>query len=156
MTNEEIRQQEDSVRLKRINRSPIYTDKPFTGKEIIYDNLESGVIKIYEQTHNVIFDKPMFTLYGNVSNGIIVAEATINPNWQNRGIFIHKISWSDGYESFVKPVIDQILDFSNYNYFYACTGISKREYEKCLPYAGKTLTFFKRKGNIYEYCTDEY
>lgn len=97
---------------------------------IVYDNLEVGTLRIYEQMDGPINVLQLFTRYNSIKNAVLIAEITINSNWKNEGVFIHRIFCEHGYENLANPMIEHVLHFSDFYDFYNAIGISDIEYEK--------------------------
>lgn len=118
---------------------------------IILDDLEAGTLRIYEYLGGPLNIQQLFSKFGGNKNITLVAEGVINSLWRNDGIFIHKISYGNGYEFLAEPVLSQILHFAGF-YNYRTVGISDREYENLSPDAGEILSDFKKSNRVYEYC----
>lgn len=140
----------DPMQSMRIAKHPIQIKENL----IVFDNLESGTLRIYEQMDGPVNVQQLFTRYQSIRNAVLVAEIIINSNWKNDGVFIHKVFCEDGYKTLIEPMIFQVLHFSNFYSCYESVGISDREYEKCLPNAKKALADFQKINNVYEYWLD--
>lgn len=138
----------DSMQLKRIETYPFQT----TGNLIIFDNLEGGTFRVYEQINGPVYIQQLFARFGTVENAALIAEAVINSMQKNEELFIHKISCEYGYESLIQPVIKQILCFADF-YGYESVVITDSEYDKCLPHAEEALSDFQKTNRVYEYWT---
>lgn len=153
MVSKTNRLKADDMWCRRFDRSPIRTGQLITGNKIIYDNLENGIFKIYEQTKHPFNDAPALTIQDTYPDGILVAESYTNPDWRSRwqggGAFIHKISWKNGYGNLAGPMIQQILHYASFHNMFWIVGIPETEYEKCLPYAKEELARFVKKDKVY-------
>lgn len=137
----------DPMQSMRISECPINIKENL----IVFDNLEAGTLRIYEQMDGPVNVQQLFTRYNSVKNAVLIAEIVINSNWRNEGVFIHKISCEHGYENLVNPMIEHILNFADFYDCYNTIGISDREYEKWFPIAKETLSKFQKINRTYEY-----
>lgn len=137
----------DPMQSMRISEYPINIKENL----IVFDNLETGSLRIYEQMDGPVIVQQLFTRYNSIRNAVLIAEVIINSNWKSEGVFIHKISCEHGYENLINPMIEHILHFADFYDFYNAIGISDREYEKWVPYAKETLSNFQKINRTYEY-----
>lgn len=82
MVSKTNRQKAEDMWPRRFDNSPIPTERLITCNKIIYDNLENGVFKIYEQTKHPFNGVPMLTIRDPYPDGEIIAETHIHPDWQ--------------------------------------------------------------------------
>lgn len=138
-----------NLQSKRIAEHPIQINNDGL---IVFDDLETGRLRIYEYISGPIIIQQLIPRYNNCKNAVLLAEANINDKlWKENGVFIHKITYEDGYEFLAEPVLFQILHFAGF-YNYRTVGISDREYENLSPDAGEILSDFKKSNRVYEYC----
>ena len=137
----------DPMQSMRIAKHPIQIKENL----IVFDNLEAGTLRIYEQMDGPVSVQQLFTRYKSIRNAVLVAEIIINSNWKSNGVFIHKVFYEDGYKSLVEPMVYQVLHFSDFYSCYESVAISDREYEKCLPNAKEALADFQQEESIYIY-----
>lgn len=124
---------------------------------IVYDNLENGTLRIYEQIGGPVSVQQLVTRYMTIKNAVLLAEIVINSNWKDEGVFIWKISCEYGHENLVQPMINQVLHFANYYYSqYNSVAITDREYEKWIPHAKDALKDFQKINRVYECYLDRH
>ncbi len=137
----------DPMQSMRISEYPIKIEENL----IVYDNLEAGTLRIYEQMDGPVNVQQLFTRYNSVKNALLIAELVINSNWKSEGVFIHRIFCENGYEYLVNPMVEHILHFADFYDCYNTIGISDNEYEKWFPIAKETLSKFQKNNRTYEY-----
>lgn len=137
----------DSMQLLRITEHPIHIKENL----IVFDNLEAGTLRIYEQLDGPVNVQQLFTRYHSVKNAVLVSEVVINSLWKDEGVFMHKIFCEQGREYLLNPMIDQVLHFANFYDCFNSVGISDNEYMKWLDYAKETLSSFQKINRIYEH-----
>ena len=130
---------------KRFKEHPIETEEVL----LVFDNLEAGTLRLYEPLDGPVNILQIPTYCTQIKNAVLMAEAVINSNWREEGVYIHKVSCEYGHESLIQPMIDQILHFAGYYNCYQSVGISELEYNKCLPYAKESLAGFEKINRVY-------
>ena len=140
----------DPMQSMRIAKHPIQIKENL----IVFDNLEAGTLRIYEQMDGPVSVQQLFTRYQSIRNAVLVAEIIINSGWKDDGVFIHEIFCEHGYESLILPMIYQVLHFSVFYDCYHSIGIADKEFEKCLPHAREALADFQKLNGVYEYRLD--
>lgn len=141
----------DSMQLKRIEEQPIQTKETL----LVFDNLEAGILRIYEPTGGPVTIQQLYSRYSPIRNAVLIAEAIINSNWRDEGVYIHSVFCEYGHESPIQPMLEQIIHFANLYDCYQAIGMSELTYNKCLPYAKETLADFKKVNRSYEYQLDQ-
>ena len=126
---------EDSMQLMRISEHPI----DISDNLIIYDDLEHGALRIYEQIGGPVTVQQLAAQFVTIRNAVPLVEVVVTSIWKEEEVFIHKISFNYGYENLVEPVINQILHFAGFYSQYESVAISDREYERLIPYSKYAL-----------------
>lgn len=136
----------DTMQYMRIKEHPLHVSDSL----VIIDNLEAGTLRLYEHTDGPLYIQQL--IYGNCDykNVTQVAEAVINSNWKDEGVYIHRIFCEDGYEHLVQPMIYQILLFADF-YNYQSIAMLDREYKHWYPHAKEALADFRKINRVYEY-----
>lgn len=136
----------DTMQYMRIKEHPMQIDESL----IIIDNLEAGTLRLYEHIDGPLYIQQL--IYGNCNykNVVQVAEAIINSNWKDEGVYIHRIFCEAGYECLVQPMLYQIIRYTDF-YNYQSIAMLDREYEHWFPYAKDALADFHKINRVYEY-----
>ena len=142
----------DPMQLMRISKHPI----DIGDNLIIYDDLEHGTLRIYEQIGGPVTIQPLAAQFTTVNNVVPLVEVVINSIWKEEEVFIHKISFNYGYENLVEPVINQVLHFAGFYSQYEAVAISDKEYERLIPYAKDALANFQKINRTYVFCLDRH
>lgn len=145
----------DSMHLMRISKHPIAISDNLDNL-IIYDDLEHGALRIYEQIGGPVTVQQFAEQFTTIKNAAPIVEVVINSIWKEEEIFIHEISFNYGYENLVEPVINQILHFADFYSQYESVAISDREYERLIPYAKDVLAKFQKINRTYVFYLDKH
>lgn len=140
----------DSMHLMRISKHSI----DMVDNLIIYDDLEHGTLRIYEQIGGPVTVQQFAEQFAIIKNAVPLVEVVVNSIWKKEEVFIHTISFNYGYENLVEPVINQILHFAGFYSQYDSVAISDREYERLIPYAKDALKDFQRINRTYVFHLD--
>ena len=143
----------DSMHLMRISEHPIAISDNLDNL-IIYDDLEHGALRIYEQIGGPVTVQQFAEKFATIKNVILIVEVVVNSIWKEEEVFIHEISFNYGYENLVEPVINQILHFAGFYSQYESVAISDREYERLIPYAKDVLAKFQKINRTYAFYLD--
>lgn len=138
------------MQLMRISKHPI----DISDNLIIYDDLEHGTLRIYEQIGGPVTIQQLAAQFTTVNNVVPIAEIVVNSIWKEEEVFIHKISFNYGYENLVEPIINQVLHFAGFYSQYESVAISDREYERLIPYAKGVLKDFQKINRTYVFYLD--
>ena len=132
------------------NQSQRIAEHPFETDEnlIVIDNLEEGKLRLFEYISGPLNIQQLLW-NDEYKNAVLIAEAIINRDWKEKGVFIHKVSFNYGYDYLITPMIHQILHFSEFYYIRKPVKISKVEYEKCFLLAKEAFSDFQCGNNHY-------
>lgn len=140
----------DPMQLMRISEHSI----DINDNLIIYDDLEHGTLRIYEQTGNgPVTVQQLASESMNIKNAVPIAQIIISSLWKDEGVFIHKVLCEFGYENLVEPMINQVLNYATFYNQFEVIGILDREYERWFSYA-PILKGFQKNNRVYEYWID--
>ena len=143
----------DPMQLMRISEHPI----DISDNLIIYDDLEHGTLRIYEQIGSgPVTVQQLTSQFSEIRNAVKLAEVTVNSIWKKEEVFIWKISYEYGHENLVIPMINQVLHFANFYDQYESVVISDTEYERLFPYAEDVLKDFQKVNRKFEYWLDKH
>ena len=143
----------DDMQLRRIKEHPIQINNNLI---VANDNLEAGVLRLYENTEGTVTIQELFTGNKTSNNAVRVAEIMINSLWVPDGIFIHRIFAEHGYEDLINPMLNQVLHFAYFYEFLNTVGISEKEYKQWYPYAKEAFTDFQKIQNMYKYSVPDF
>lgn len=138
----------DSMQIMRIAKHPLLAD----GNLIIADFLESGILKLYEQTgESALQIQQLFTFLDCWPGAAMIAKTLISWSEQKDRISIGSIFCEYGYEELAASMIYQVISFAEFYGIRAIT-IPESEREKWFLYAGGILADFNRnQDGCYEY-----
>ena len=147
--------EDNSMQLMRISKHPIDISDNLDNL-IIYDDLEHGALRIYEQIEGPVTVQQLAAQFVTIRNAAPLVEVVVTSIWKEEEVFIHEISFNYGYENLVEPVINQILHFAGFYSQYESVAISDREYERLIPYAKDVLAKFKKINRTYVFYLDKH
>lgn len=137
----------------RIAKHPFLSDasQDYTNL-IVVDELESGILKIYEHTGEAALQiQQLFTELDCWPGAAMVAKTVIRQPERKDSVIIESIFCEYGYKELAASMIYQVLNFAE---FYDCiraVTISGSEREKWFLYAGGILADFMDRDDCYEY-----
>lgn len=141
----------DPMQLMRISQHPI----DINDNLIIYDDLEHGALRIYEQIGGPVTIQQLDSQFTTINNVVLLAEVVVNSIWRETELFVWKVSCEYGHENLIESLLNHVLRFASYySQQYESIAISDREYEKIVSYAPDTLKNFQKINRTYVYYLD--
>ena len=134
------------------------------GMCVIDDNLEMGVLRVYDPMENSIIiqtlvdprmNKGLFKRCEIVINNLWTTQEMLpfgngNQIIGDEKLWIHRVEIEHGYEEIIPPLIRHVIDFARF-YGYEQISMSKKTYEKLSSIDEDIVKGFEDDGNgVYE------
>lgn len=114
---------------------------------IIVDNLEEGVLKLYEYEGGILNIQQLFADENHCKGVTPVAQITIYDSEEKGMVCIEKVTCCYGYEHLAYAMIYPVVNFGRFYESCKSVVISESEREKWFLYAGGILADFHIRDN---------